>query len=169
MTGIEFKQLIKDSQNKNITVAEQEKMLKKLEHIALETFKKINDKYSHYIKNKYNDGDYLIESDYVYDVYFGKKEIDISFWDDSSGDTSSFINIPIDDFAKWIDNDVSEIQKYIVAEITDTLTQNIEFYNKRIKYYTEEVNKDKKLLTQISTMKFEEIIEQYNERLDGAI
>lgn len=122
MTGIEFKQLIKDSQNKNITLAKQEKMLKKLKHIALETFKKINDEYSFYIKNKYNDGAYLIESDYVYDVYFGKKEIIISFWDDSSRDTSSFINIPIDDFAKWIDNDMSEIQKYTVAEITDTLT-----------------------------------------------
>lgn len=109
MTGSEFRQLVKNSQNKNITLAKQEMLLKKLKRIALKTFKKINDEYSFYIRNKYNDGAYLIESDYVHDVYFGKKEISISFLDDSSGDASSFINISIDDFSKWIDNDVSEI------------------------------------------------------------
>lgn len=120
-------------------------------------------------KNKYNVGAYLIKSDYVYDVYFGKKEIAISFWDDSSRDTSSFINIPIVDFAKWIDNDVSEIQKYTVAEITDTLMQNIEFNKKRIKYYTEEVNEQEKILSQIDTMKFEELTTWYNEWIENAI
>lgn len=50
MTGIEFKQLIKDSQNKNITLAKQETLLKKLKRIALKTFKKINDEYCFYIR-----------------------------------------------------------------------------------------------------------------------
>lgn len=169
MTGLEFRNAVKEYiTNEKVSVAEHRKLFSKLKNFAMKTFRKFNDEYCYYIKRKYN-ADELINSEYVHGVEFHTDEVTFLYWDDSSGCTSSCIDIPIDDFIKWIDNDQSEMQNYIIKHIRDMLAKQIAYDKRKFEYYKEAVEHAEKFLANMDKMKFKDVKKWYDEWIDDAI
>lgn len=169
MTGFEFKNLAEEYiGNKNITVFEHEKMFKKLKTASLNILRKFLGKYLHYFIEVYS-VDWGFEPDNVYDVEFSKGKLTFAYWDDSSAETSSFVDIPIADFVKWIDNDVDCIHEFIIKDIKRTLKNQIENDKKRIKYYQDSVDDSEQFLSKIDSMEFNDIKNWYDRWIDNAI
>ena len=105
MTGIEFKNKVEEFlTNKDMTVAEHEKMFKELRSVALRTIRKFLHKYDSYFMKKY-DVDYSIDGPDVYDVKFSDDGVTFLYWEESYKVTSSCLTIPHEDFIKLVDND----------------------------------------------------------------
>ena len=169
MTGIEFKNKVEEFlTNKDMTVAEHEKMFKELRSVALRTIRKFIHKYDRYFMKKY-DVDYIIDRQDVYDVKFSDDGVTFLYWDESFHDSSSSITIPYEDFIKWIDNDVNYVQKSIINDIIETLKKQVETDQMRIKYYQKSVEHVNQLLSKIGKMKFNDIKKWYDKWLDDAI
>ena len=169
MTGIEFKNKVEEFlTNKDMTVAEHEKMFKELRSVALRTIRKFLHKYDRYFMKKY-DVDYIIDRQDVYDVKFSDDGVTFLYWDESFHDSSSSITIPYEDFIKWIDNDVNYVQKSIINDIIETLKKHVESDKMRIKYYQNSVENVNQFLSKIGKMKFNDIKKWYDKWLDDAI
>lgn len=167
MTGIEFKNKVEEfCTNKDMTVAEHEKMFSELSGVALKTFKKFLVKYGNYICKKYNVD---IDSHNIYCVKFSDNGVTFIYWEESFHDSSSSITIPYEDFIKWIDNDVNYVQESIIKDIIETLKKQVESNKIRIKYYQKSVDNVNQLLSKIDKMKFNDIKKWYDKWIDDAI
>ncbi len=172
MTGIEFKNKVDEFlTNKNITVAEHEKMFRELKSVAMKTFKKFLDKYLNYVKAKYapDEDGWGLDSECVYNVEFHTDAMSFVYWDDSCQETSSCVSIPMDDFIKWIDGDVASVQEFIIKDIIETLTDNLAYDKRRIEYYKAAVENTEKFLANMGKMKFKDIKKWYDNWVENSI
>ena len=167
MTGIEFKNKVEEFRtNKDMTVAEHEKMFSELRGVALKTFKKFLVKYGNYLCKKYNAD---IDSYNIYGVNFSDNGVTFLYLEKFSNDSSSSITIPYEDFVKWIDNDVKYVQESIINDIIETLKKQVETDQMRIKHYQKSVEHVNQLLSKIDKMKFNAIKKWYDKWIDDAI
>ena len=168
MTGIEFKSKVEEFRtNKDMTVAEHEKMFSELSGVALKTIKKFLVKYGNYFCKKYNVD---IDSHNIYCVKFNDNGVTFLYWEEESYHDSSYhITIPYEDFIKWIDNDVNYVQKSIINDIIETLKKHVESDKMRIMHYQKSVDNVNQLLSKIGKMKFNDIKKWYDKWLDDAI
>lgn len=169
MTGIEFKNKVEEFRtNKNITVAEHDNMFRELKSVALKTIRKFLRKYDNYFMQKY-EVEYIISAPEVYGVEFKEEGVTFLYWDDPCQETSSCLTIPIDDFSKWIDNDITDLHEFIIKDIVETLTKQVESDQKRIKYYQDSIEHTKQFLANIDKMKFNDIKKWYDEWIENSI
>ena len=169
MTGIEFRNKVEEFRtNKNMTVAEHEKMFKELRSVALRTIRKFLHKYDSYFMKKY-DVDYSIDGPDVYDVKFSDNGVTFLYWEESYKVTSSCLTIPYEDFIKWVDNDVKYVQESIINDIRKTLNEHIESGMKIIKHYQDSVEHANQFLAKMDKMKFNDIKKWYDKWINGAI
>lgn len=167
MTGIEFKNKVEEFRtNKDMTVAEHEKMFSELRSVALKTIKKFLVKYGRYLCKKY-DAD--IDLHNIYCVNFGDNGVTFQYLEKSFHDYSSSITISYEDFIKWIDNDVNYVQKSIINDIIETLKTHVESDQMRIMHYQKSVENVNQFLSKIDKMKFNAIKKWYGKWLDDAI
>lgn len=167
MTGIEFKNKVEEFRtNKDMTVAEHEKMFLELSGVALKTIKKFLVKYGNYFCKKY---DVDINSSNIYCVKFSDNGVTILYWEESYHNFYSSITIPYEDFIKWIDNDVNCVQKSIINDIIETLKKQVETNQMQIRHYQKSVEHVNQFLSKIDKMKFNDIKKWYDKWLDDAI
>ena len=167
MTGIEFKNKVEEFlTNKDMTVAEHEKMFAELRGVALKTIKKFLDEYGNYFCKKYNAD---IDSHNIYCVKFSDNGVTFIYLEKFSHDSSSSITIPYEDFIKWIDNDVNYVHESIIKDIIETLKKQVETDQMRIKHYQKSVDNVNQLLSKIDKMKFNDIKKWYDKWIDDAI
>lgn len=169
MTGLEFKdKVMQYCTNKIMTVAEHEKLFKELKKIAIHTFNKFFNEYKLYIIEKHaSNQDVFVKG--IYNVEIHNDEISFIYYDDLSCETSSNIDISLEEFVKWIDNNIEDIQQYMKMKIVSLAEKDIEENQKRIDYYIKCVKRNTNFLEKVDKMKFKDIIDWYNGFIDDAI
>lgn len=169
MIGLEFKnKAIQYCTDKTMSVAEHEKLFNELKKIAINTFNKFFNEYKLYIIEKYaSNQDVFIES--IYNVEIVNNEISFIYYDDLDCETSSNVDIPLEEFVKWIDNNVEDIQQYMKMKIVSSVKKDIEETQKRIVYYTQCIKRNTDFLEKVDKMKFKDIVNWYNGFIDDAI
>lgn len=169
MIGLEFKNTVKEYiANKKMSVAEHEKLFSELKKTAIRTFNKFFNDYKSYVIEKYaSSQDIFIEG--IYNVEIADDEISFIYYDDLDCETSSNIDIPLEEFAKWIDDDIEDIRQYIRKKIVSSVEKDIEHSQKRIDYYAHCIEKNISFLENVDKMNFHDVRKWYDEWIDDAV